>query len=196
MKPPLNAARSPPRASSSSSLAKTASLREDVAAVLAGEFVEGAVVALGDADVGVVDDAHHHVGGAVGGMEAGADLRGEVAEFGVGGVLPEVAGVFGRDALAGVDLCGNRVGHGVGEAGHLFIVCGDLPSRQRRGLAVRGKGACDGCHPAEAPAARSVGFASFGRSRLVLWATWLGSMERRLVDVVMVGPTGPIRPSA
>ena len=42
-------------------------LREDVAAVLAGEFVEGAVVALGDADVGVVDDAHHHVGGAAGG---------------------------------------------------------------------------------------------------------------------------------
>ena len=49
-------------------------LREDVAALLTGEFVEGAVVALGDADVGVVDDAHDHVGGAVGGVEAGADL--------------------------------------------------------------------------------------------------------------------------
>ncbi len=43
-------------------------------------------------------------------MEAGADCGGEVAELGVGGVLPEVAGVFGCDALAGVDLCGNRVG--------------------------------------------------------------------------------------
>ena len=47
-------------------------------------------------------------------MEAGADGGGESAELGVGGVLPEVAGLFGRDALAGVDLCGDRVGDGVG----------------------------------------------------------------------------------
>ncbi len=106
-------------------------VREDVAPVLTGELVEGAVVALGDADVGVVDDAHHHVGGAVGGVEAGADLGSEGAELGVGGVLPEVAGVVERDALAGVDLRGNRVGYGVGEAGHLFIVRTGRP-RQRR----------------------------------------------------------------
>ena len=89
-------------------------VREDVAALLAGELVEGAVVALGDADVGVVDDAHHHVGGAVRGMEAGANLGGEGAEVGVGGFAPEVAGVFGRDALAGMDLCGDGVRDGVG----------------------------------------------------------------------------------
>jgi hypothetical protein len=51
-------------------------LRQYVTAFLTGELVERAVVALGDADVGVVDDAHHHVGGAVYGMEAGADLGG------------------------------------------------------------------------------------------------------------------------
>ena len=175
MKPPLKPARSPPSASSSSSLAKTGFLGEDVAALLAGEFVEGAVVALGDADVGVVDDAHHHVGGAVGGMEAGADLCSEVAEFGVGGVLPEVAGVVGCNALAAVDLCGNRVGHGVGGAGHLFIVWRrsaiEAAARTRRPRQRRLRR--DLPSQAEAPAARSVGFASFGRSRLVLWATWL-----------------------
>ena len=47
-------------------LGEDLALGEDVAAVLAGESVEGAVVALGDADVGVVDDAHDHVGAGVG----------------------------------------------------------------------------------------------------------------------------------
>ena len=46
--------------------------REHVAAVLVREDVERAVVALGDADVRVVDDPHHHVGGAVGLVPAGA----------------------------------------------------------------------------------------------------------------------------
>ena len=123
-------------------------LGEDVAALLTGELVEGAVVALGDADVGVVDDAHHHVGGAVGGMEAGADLCGEVAEFGVGGVLPEVAGVGGRDALAAVDLCGNRVGDGVGGVATCSLYGGDLPSRQRRDSPSEAKAPATGiCHP-------------------------------------------------
>ncbi len=63
-------------------------VREDVAAVLPGEFIEGAVVALGDADVGVVDDAHQHVGAGCGGMVAGSDLGGELAEVGVGGFAP------------------------------------------------------------------------------------------------------------
>ena len=103
-------------------LGEDSSLREDVAAGLAGEFVEGAVVALGDADVGVVDDAHDHVGGAVGGVEAGADVGGECAEVGVGSVLPEVAAVFGGYALAGMDFCGNGIRDGVGEGSHLFIV--------------------------------------------------------------------------
>jgi hypothetical protein len=47
-------------------------------------------------------------------MEAGADGGGQCAELGVGGVLPEVAGVFGRDALAGMDFCGDGVRDGVG----------------------------------------------------------------------------------
>ena len=93
-------------------MAKTCSWREDVAAILAGEFVEGAVVALGDADVGVVDDAHEHVGAGVGRVVAGADLGGEVAHVGVGGLAPEGQGVFGGDALAEVDL-----GADVGERG-------------------------------------------------------------------------------
>jgi len=92
-------------------------LREDVAAGLAGEFVEGAVVALGDADVGVVDDAHDHVGAGGGGVEAGSDLGGEGAEFGVGGVLPEVEGVGGGDALTGDDLVVNFLRDG-GEGLH------------------------------------------------------------------------------
>ena len=89
-------------------------LRQDVSAFLTRELVEGAVVALGDTDVGVVDDAHHHVGGAVGGVEAGADVGSERAELGIGGVLPEVAGVAGRDAVAGVDLGADGVRCGVG----------------------------------------------------------------------------------
>jgi hypothetical protein len=47
-------------------------------------------------------------------MEPGADRSGERAELGVGGVLPEVAGVFRRDALAGLDLCGYGIRDGMG----------------------------------------------------------------------------------
>ena len=85
-------------------MAKTCSVRQDVAALLAGEAVEGAVVALGDADVGVVDDAHDHVGAGVGRVEAAADLGGEVAEFGVGGVVPEPEGLSRGDSLTGRNL--------------------------------------------------------------------------------------------
>ena len=52
---------------------------EHVAAVLVREDVERAVVALGDADVRVVDDAHHHVRGAVRLVPAGARRAGELA---------------------------------------------------------------------------------------------------------------------
>jgi hypothetical protein len=79
-------------------------LAHHVAARLPGQLVEGAVVALRDAHVGIVDDAHHHVGAGVRGMEASADLRGKLAQFGVGGVLPEPERVLGRDALVGGDL--------------------------------------------------------------------------------------------
>ena len=48
-------------------------------------------------------------------MEAGANAGGEVTEFGVGGVLPEVAGIVGRDALAGVDLCRDGIRDRVGK---------------------------------------------------------------------------------
>ena len=47
-------------------------------------------------------------------MEAGADAGREVTEFGVGGVLPEVACVVGSDALAGVDPCCDGVSAWVG----------------------------------------------------------------------------------
>ena len=150
-------------------LGEDRSLGEDVAALLAGELVEGAVVALGDADVGVVDDAHHHVGARSAGWkrartwEARARRSASVA-------CARGEGVFGRDALAGVDLCGYRVGCGVGEAGHLLIVW--------RRSAIEAEGA-DSPSEAKAPAARSVGFASFGRSRLVLWATWLPSTSQK-----------------
>ena len=51
--------------------------REHVAAGLVRQHVEGAVVALGDADVRVVDDPHHHVGRAVRLVVAGPHLAGE-----------------------------------------------------------------------------------------------------------------------
>ena len=44
--------------------------------------------------------------------------------LGVGGVLPEVAGVVGRDAVAGSNLGGDGVRCWVGEGGHVFIVFG------------------------------------------------------------------------
>ena len=62
---------------------------EDVAAVLAGKHVEGAVVALGDADVRVVDDPHHHVGGAVGLVPLRAGGAGEHAKLVVARLVPE-----------------------------------------------------------------------------------------------------------
>ena len=71
---------------------------EDVAAVLVREDVEGAVVALGDADVRVVDDAHHHVGGAIGLVPAGACRLAELAELVVARLVPETRCVLDRDA--------------------------------------------------------------------------------------------------
>ena len=70
---------------------------EDVAAVLPGEHVERAVVALGDADVRVVDDAHHHVGGAVGLVPLGAGGARELAQLVVARLVPEARGLVDRD---------------------------------------------------------------------------------------------------
>ena len=72
--------------------------REDVAAALVREHVEGAVVALRDADVRVVDDPHHHVGGAVGLVPAGARGPGERLQLLVVAAQPELAGLVDRDA--------------------------------------------------------------------------------------------------
>src|SRR5207245_11601431 len=62
---------------------------EHVAAVLVRKHVEGAVVTLRDADVRVVDDPHHHVGGAVRLVPAGAHALREPLQLLVGGFLPE-----------------------------------------------------------------------------------------------------------
>ena len=70
---------------------------EHVAAVLVRQDVERAVVALGDADVRVVDDAHHHVGRAIRLVPAGARLAGEVAELVVRRLVPEACGLVDRD---------------------------------------------------------------------------------------------------
>ena len=94
-------------------LAKDLVLLHDVAALLAGEAIEGAVVALGDADVGVVDDAHDHVRAGVGCVKAAADQHGERAELGVGGVLPEPAGLVDRDAATCGELLVDAVEGGL-----------------------------------------------------------------------------------
>jgi hypothetical protein len=70
---------------------------EDVAAVLVRKHVEGAVVALGDADVRVVDDPHHHVGGVIRPVPARAHCLRARYQFLVGGVQPEVARLVHRD---------------------------------------------------------------------------------------------------
>ena len=70
---------------------------EDVAALLVREDVERAVVALGDADVRVVDDPHHHVGGAVGLVPARARPLRELLQLVVRRVVPEPRCLVDRD---------------------------------------------------------------------------------------------------
>ena len=72
--------------------------REDVAAVLVRQDVERAVVALGDADVGVVDDPHDHVGRTVGLVVPPANLLRTLLQLLVGRVQPEVARLVDGDA--------------------------------------------------------------------------------------------------
>ena len=72
--------------------------REHVTALLVWEDVEGAVVALGDADVRVVDDPHHHVGGAARLVIAGAGGLSERAQLLVVAAQPEVARFVEGDA--------------------------------------------------------------------------------------------------
>ena len=93
-------------------------VREDVAALLAGEFVEGAVVALGDADVGVVDDAHEHVGAGVraSGSGRGPGRRASRRSASEASRQRQRASSRG-DALAGVDLAAD-VGERGGGGGH------------------------------------------------------------------------------
>ena len=67
---------------------------EHVAAVLVRQDVERAVVALGDADVRVVDDAHHHVRRAIRLVPARARRAGELAELVV--ASPRARGVRRR----------------------------------------------------------------------------------------------------
>src|SRR6185437_4592904 len=90
---------------------------EDVAAGLAREAVEGAVIALGDTDVGVVDDPHNEVGALIGRMEAGARGRSKLLQLGVGGVAPEAESVVSR-----------KPGHPV-----LFYWTGDTSQWRRSG---------------------------------------------------------------
>ena len=80
--------------------------REHVAAVLVREDVERAVVALGDADVRVVDDPHHHVGGAAGVVPAGARRLRELAQLVVRRLAPEARGLVHRDAAHGPSSVG------------------------------------------------------------------------------------------
>src|SRR5581483_3687783 len=70
---------------------------EDVAAVLIREHVERAVVALRDAHVGVVDDAHHHVRRPVGLVEPRADRLRALAELLVRRLVPQRACLVDAD---------------------------------------------------------------------------------------------------
>src|SRR5207248_11633031 len=72
--------------------------REHVAAVLVREHVEGAVIALSNADVRVIDDPHHHVRGAVRLVPASAHLLRELLQLVVGGLVPERPRLVDRDA--------------------------------------------------------------------------------------------------
>ena len=65
--------------------------REHIAARLVRQHVEGAVVALCDAHVRVVDDPHHHVGGAVGLVELRAHALRELHQLLVRRLVPERA---------------------------------------------------------------------------------------------------------
>ena len=62
---------------------------EHVAALLVGQDVERAVVALGDAHVRVVDDPHHHVGGVIRLVPAVAHLLRALLQLLVRRLLPE-----------------------------------------------------------------------------------------------------------
>ena len=71
---------------------------EDVATVLVRKDVEGAVVALGNADVRVIDDAHDHVRRLVGLVPARARLLRELLQLVVRRVVPELRRPLGGDA--------------------------------------------------------------------------------------------------
>ena len=71
---------------------------EDVPALLVRQDVERAVVALGDADVRVVDDAHDHVGRLVGLVPARARPLRELLQLVVRRVMPEPRRLVGGDA--------------------------------------------------------------------------------------------------
>jgi hypothetical protein len=102
-------------------LGKDLLLREHVSSFLPGQFVEGAVVALCYADVGVVHDAHHHVGATVRGMEARPHLRGEAAHLFIRRLAPQQRRILRRDALLRIDLAAN-IGERGGRQDHPSIL--------------------------------------------------------------------------
>ena len=77
--------------------------RQHVAALLVREDVERAVVALRDAHVRVVDDPHHHVGGAVGLVVARAHEPREPLQLLVRRMPPERRRLGGRDPATRLD---------------------------------------------------------------------------------------------
>jgi len=78
---------------------------EHITAACVRKLIKGAVIALSNADVRVIDNAHYHVGAGIRGMKAAADCVGQRTKFGVGGILPEPASVGSIDPDALVDLC-------------------------------------------------------------------------------------------
>jgi hypothetical protein len=102
---------------------------EQVAALLAGELVEGAVVAAGHADVGGVDDGHHEVGRDARRVVAAAHQGCERLELVVAGLGEEAAGLGDVGATASQQPGAQGFDpFGVGRHGHL-AGCGGLTCR-------------------------------------------------------------------
>jgi hypothetical protein len=81
---------------------------------VAGQAIECAVIALRDANIGVVHDAHDEVSTLAGRVKARADGGSELADFGIAGGSPQQAGVLVIDALALQNFVTHRryvVGH-------------------------------------------------------------------------------------
>jgi hypothetical protein len=82
---------------------------QDVAALLVREDVERAIVALRHADVRVIDDPHHHVGGAARVVVARADDLRETFQPVVVCLVPQPRSVGNCNPAARLDLGGDLV---------------------------------------------------------------------------------------